>query len=210
MRRSERQGTGVRKPLLRVGELLSQLAAVSVFLTAFVTYAGYSYYDALFRNFGLRHTIFELGPVDFSVIGFNAILASTLKVFADNWLFWLRQFAVGLILIAGLVFLSRRYAWPRQVVEMIDARAGTLRRFGTIGFAVALLCVAALSGSQFGAIDARHIRSAAVNFPLCYRSAHTIHRGRVIDQGPTITAIKTASATVLLATSDIAEVADCN
>jgi hypothetical protein len=209
MRRNASQGVDDRKPQLRASELLTQTVSLSVYLAALITYAGYSYYDALFRSFGLRPTILDLSPVDFSFMGFSAVLASFFKLLAEYWPLWLTEL-VGLLLVgAVLVFLSRQLAWARALVEKLDALHGPAGQFGFFAFGLALISTAAFSGWHFGSNDAGLIRSAAINSPLCYRSAETIHRGALIGQGPANTVIKTATTTVILTTSDIAEVADC-
>lgn len=192
-----------------IARVVPHSATILAVLAAVVYFAGSGYYDVLFRQFGLRSSVLELGQLDLAVMGFNAIFWSSWKTFLQMLQSALYGIPIVAAVVAALLLGIRSGRLSETVVSRLDHLATFSGRFGWWALAVAFVCAALVAGPYAARHDADAIRSAVVESPLCYDVAGTTERGRMIGQGPKITVIKRASDTVLVATDEIGRVFDC-
>lgn len=208
----ERLGRAISKTSPSPGlasRILKHAATVIAMSTAFILYAGHTYYDVLFRSFGLRASLLELGQIELGVAGFNAILVALFDSVRQAVPFWIYAIPTGVIILVLIAIVGRHHPKFRQVAAWIDQSSPLVSRIGLLGTLFALACMSFVSGHITAISDAHSLRSMARVSPLCYSTETSVYRGRLIGQSATITVIKRAEDTALVSTGDIIRVADC-
>jgi hypothetical protein len=207
-----REGRAARPHDAQGARFLANAAVWILSAAAGFTFAGYTYYERLFREFGLKPSVIELSSIDIAARGVDAIVFAPFGFVDDHWrsivLPWLPAAALGMAL--GLAFKwllphRRPPAWLARLVKRFDRlQAKTMRWL----IALFLVCLGYGAGYNAGAYDAAAVqraRGAAIN--CCTINGDTL-RGIPLGQDDDTIVIVMATKMIVRAFTAI-DVASC-
>ncbi len=209
---SAREGRAARPHDTRAARFLANAAVWIPAAGAGFAFAGYTYYERLFREFGLKPSVIELSSIDIAARGVDAVVFAPFGFLGDHWrsivLPWLPAAALGMALGLALKWLLPHRlppAWLARMTKRFDRlQAKTMRWL----IALFLVCLGYGAGYNGGAYDAAAIqraRGAAIN---CYTINGDTLRGIPLGQDNNTIVIVMATKTIVRAFTAI-DVASC-
>lgn len=201
---------GTRTRLAAV--VVSNAAIIVTALGATFAFAGFTYYEQLFDNFGLKPFAIELSNVDIAAHGAYAVTWAIWELIREYWLFFTTTIVAAFTIGAVIAFGTK--SWPK-LRRLLHRSRPILEQVGEVNNRILWLMVALLvlgigftAGSVAAKRDFAYFEQARKRATNCYKIKGTVIRGVPLAQDKDTIILVRRASTILLPFDEI-EVAAC-